>query len=258
MSEKDWKRLYEELLQRHETKQSANQELEELLGRTITRLTVAAMGLDQRLDPHLKKVRDLARKGISPLNKEQLNNVSDGLLHYSQEEFDESEGKTPSIKHLLDNLSLDAKELTELEGLVQMLVSDPAGMQQKGFNRMSQLLGQGCGVTRRPGLFDRLFGGEEVTAQSGPGPNEILLNLLEHASWPGHWGTTVNELKLRLQDKKAPADTWTGVLEELLALAQWAADSGKSLSITPTRRYFRSDQEEEIIEAKQGKFEDWM
>ena len=141
MSEKDWKRLYEELLQQHETKQSANQELEELLGRTITRLTVAAMGLDQRLDPHLKKIRDLARKGVSAKNQDQLNSVSDGLLHYSKEELDESGGKGPSVEHLLDGLTLDAKELAELERLMLVLVSDPASMQQEGFGRMSQLLG---------------------------------------------------------------------------------------------------------------------
>lgn len=219
MSEKDWKRLYEELLQQHETKQSANQELEELLGRTITRLTVAAMGLDHRLDPHLKKIRDLARKGVSPKNQDQLNSVSDGLLHYSQEELDGSGEEGPSVKHLLVDLHLDAKELTELEHLMLVLLSDPAGMQQEGFSRMSQLLGRGSGVIPKPGLFDRLFGGEEAPPESGPGPNEILLNLLEQASWPGHWGDKIGELKLRLQGKKRAADAWTGVLEDLLALS---------------------------------------
>jgi hypothetical protein len=47
-------------------------------------------------------------------------------------------------------------------------------------------------------------------------------------------------------------------LEELLDLAQWAAEEGFSLIITPIYRYYRSDQEGEIVQTKQGKFEHWM
>jgi diguanylate cyclase len=68
-------------------------------------------------------------------------------------------------------------------------------------------------------LFDRLFGGGGESEEKGPGPNEILLNLLEQASWPGHWGDQINELKLRLQGKQVAADAWTGVLEDLLSLS---------------------------------------
>ncbi len=219
MSEKDWKQLYEELLQQHESEQSANQQLEELLSHTITRLTVAAMGLDQRLDPHLKKIRDLVRRGVNRKNQDQLNTVSDGLLHYSQEELEKLAGDEVNVKHLLDGLSLDAKELTEVEHLMQVLVSNPAGMQQDAFNRMTQLLGLGLGLTRRAGIFERLFGGDESPTDSGPGPNEILLNLLEQATWPGHWGVSISELKQRLQGRKVTADAWTSVLEELLSLS---------------------------------------
>jgi hypothetical protein len=47
-------------------------------------------------------------------------------------------------------------------------------------------------------------------------------------------------------------------LEELLSLARWAAKADCSLHLTPIRRYHRSDQEEEIVQIKQGRFEDWM
>jgi diguanylate cyclase len=218
MTEKDWKSLYEELLQLYENEQSASQALEELLTRTVTRLTVAAMGLDQRLDPHLKKIRDLARKGVNPKSQDQLNTVSEGLLHYSQEEIDGSTGEGLSVKHLLDGLSLDRKELTEFEHLLMVLASDPGGMQQDAFRRFSELLGRGQGFTRKSGFFDRLFGGSE-SEEKRPGPNEILFNLLEQASWPGHWSEQINELKQRLQGKQVAPDAWTEVLEELLTLS---------------------------------------
>ena len=47
-------------------------------------------------------------------------------------------------------------------------------------------------------------------------------------------------------------------LEELLALARWAARKEYSLHLTPIRRYHCSDQEEEIVQIKQGRFENWM
>ncbi|MBN1147119.1 MAG: 1-acyl-sn-glycerol-3-phosphate acyltransferase [Anaerolineales bacterium] len=47
-------------------------------------------------------------------------------------------------------------------------------------------------------------------------------------------------------------------LEELLALARWAAEAECSLHLTPIRRYQRSDQAEESVQIKQGSFENWM
>jgi 1-acyl-sn-glycerol-3-phosphate acyltransferase len=47
-------------------------------------------------------------------------------------------------------------------------------------------------------------------------------------------------------------------LEELLALARWAAESGLSLTDTPVRRYYAPDQDEEVVQTRQGSFERWM
>jgi 1-acyl-sn-glycerol-3-phosphate acyltransferase len=47
-------------------------------------------------------------------------------------------------------------------------------------------------------------------------------------------------------------------LEELLALARWAAESGLALTITPVRRFYSLDQEREVVQIKQGSFERWM
>ena len=44
MTEKDWKQQYEVLLRQHESEEGANRELQELLTRTIIRLTLAANG----------------------------------------------------------------------------------------------------------------------------------------------------------------------------------------------------------------------
>jgi diguanylate cyclase len=220
MSEKDWKRLYEQLLKRSESEKEANQELERLLTRTITRLTVAAMGLDHRLDPHLKGIRNAVRKGLKSREQEQFQALSDGLLHYSQEPLEGPQGVKSAFQHLLAELTLSGKELAELEELLAQLVADPAEMQQRQFKRLTDLLGQGEGASvKRGGLFDRLFGGGAAEEEAGLQPNKILLNLLDKASWPGHWGEQINELKQRLIDKEATAEAWIEVLEDLLDLS---------------------------------------
>jgi diguanylate cyclase len=220
MSEKDWKRLYEGLLQQHESEKEANQELEELLTRTITRLTLASMGLDKRLDPHLKGIRNAVRKGVDRRLKEQFNALSDGLLHFSKESLQSQPEEKPVYRHLLAPLSLNDKEVVELERLIARLAGDPTDMKEDQFARLCQLLGQGDGGrAKRSGLFERLFGGATAEESSGPRPNDILFNLLEKASWPGHWGEHIDEFKQRLTDERATPDTWTGVLEDLLALS---------------------------------------
>jgi hypothetical protein len=47
-------------------------------------------------------------------------------------------------------------------------------------------------------------------------------------------------------------------LEELLALASWTSGSGLRLTLTPIRRYTSPDQEEKVVQIKQGTFEAWM
>jgi diguanylate cyclase len=220
MSEKDWKRLYEELLKKSESEKEANQELKELLTRTITRLTVAAMGLDRRLDPHLKGIRDAVRKGVNHRLHEQFQALSDGLLHFSEDTPEEPSGDLSGHQHLLAALTLSGRELAELKTLLALLLADPADMRHEQFNRLIDLLDQGRGAgAKRGGLFDRLFGVSAAEEEHEPQPNEILLNLLEKASWPGHWGDQINDLKRRLIDKQAADDAWIGVLEDLLALS---------------------------------------
>lgn len=220
MTDKDWKHLYEELLEQHESEKTANKELEELLTRTITRLTVAAMGLDHRLDPHLKGIRDAARKGLDLHLKEKFNALSDGLLHFSQDTPETDRDEKSEFRHLLEGLPLKGKALSELESLLSALVSDPAGMRQEAFNRLAELLGQNKGVAaKRAGLFDRLFSGDGAHDDQGPRPNDILLNLLEQASWPGHWGDHIGDLKRRLLGRQVAADAWIEVLQDLLVLS---------------------------------------
>ncbi len=219
MNEKDWKLRYEDLLHQHESEAEANRELEGLLTRTIIRLTLAADSLDPRLDPHLKGVRDAVRGGINDQLAAKLNALSDGLLHFSESTEEGGGDASAEYLRLLDALQLNKKEAQETVALMQLLSDDPGQMDDTQFSRLVSLLNPGLPVKgRKSGLFERLLGAVPSDRESGPQPNEILLNLLEQASWPGHWGEDVSRLKLRL-GVKAPPDAWTEVLHDLLDLS---------------------------------------
>lgn len=47
-------------------------------------------------------------------------------------------------------------------------------------------------------------------------------------------------------------------LEELIALARWAADANRGLRIVPIRRYLTPSKTKEIVQTEQGRSQDWM
>lgn len=68
-----WKEKYLNLLDEHEHSAESYKEKEELLCKTIVRLTIATTGLDPLLDPHLLNIRDQLKNGInSQTLKEEL------------------------------------------------------------------------------------------------------------------------------------------------------------------------------------------
>ena len=68
-----WKEKYLDLLDEQEQSTESYKEKEELLCKTIVRLTIATTGLDPLLDPHLLSIRDQLKNGInSPALKDAL------------------------------------------------------------------------------------------------------------------------------------------------------------------------------------------
>ena len=142
MNDKDWKQLYEELLRRHEDETAASQELELLLCRTISRLTLAADGLDERLDSHLKSIRRAVKSGDGATLKERLTALSDGLLHPA--EAPENGDAEPDYSQLLSPLALSTKDAAEAEQLLRLLSDNPVAMEYE--------LGQRIGVQGTPAI----------------------------------------------------------------------------------------------------------
>jgi diguanylate cyclase len=68
-----WKEKYLSLLDEQEQSEKSYKQNEDILCKTIIRLTIATTGLDPHLDPHLQNIRDQLKNGInSPALKEEL------------------------------------------------------------------------------------------------------------------------------------------------------------------------------------------
>ena len=73
-----WKEKYLNLLDEHEHSEESYKEKEDLLCKTIVRLTIATTGLDPLLDPHLLNIRDQLKNGI---NSQALKEELDKFTH---------------------------------------------------------------------------------------------------------------------------------------------------------------------------------
>ncbi len=82
-----WKKKYFNLLDENEALESSNQEREDLLCKTIIRLSFATMGVNKELDPYLKKIRTQLKKGLKTEQlKSELDNFSSALITMEESE----------------------------------------------------------------------------------------------------------------------------------------------------------------------------
>ncbi len=269
--EKDWKQAYQELLLQHEQSLDSRAETEGLLVRAITRLTVAASGMDPNLDPHLKSICDAVRNGVKPTLNERLNALSDSLVH--QSDSDDFAGPEPLeiCGQLISRLQLPKSEVSEASRLFSHLLSDPVHVAETELDRLAALLNHAVteGTPPKSGLFGRLLSSSKQGDGEGEGegdtPNHMLMELLDRASWPGHWGTDISDFQSRLADKPA-ADEWVRVLRDLLELtsrsygdAQSEIQETESFLEELTRRlqeldtYLRSGHDSREVAIKSGR-----
>lgn len=79
--ENKWKTKYQKLLEEHELNQQNSEDEQELLCKTIVRLSLATKGLDKQLDPHLDKIRKQLKSGVKSVNlRVALDEFSNALL----------------------------------------------------------------------------------------------------------------------------------------------------------------------------------
>ena len=251
-----WKRRYYDGLEQLDKREKVWARTEDLLRHAISRLTLAAEGLDERLDDQLVAVRNAFRdKTDSSVLHQRVEAMSETLLRLEQKKKSTRTAKpvTPSLTRLLDRLDLPkglgrkTKALREhladipMNNNIDPLLNEFAGLLQEAFTLLDASAGStsaSAGTGNEGGILRKLFGKSPstaakvdapgaVTAPSAPSapsaPNtpvslqEMLLQLLERLSLPAELAPRVDAIKIRLEEVES-ANDWARILEDIAGL----------------------------------------
>lgn len=156
-----WKNKYYDLLDQNEGLEKAGEEKEELLCKTIVKLSLAAMGQHRQLDHHLDKIRDQLKKGLrTDLLKNELDYFSktlvdienadllkiqlhaDSLFDFLKYCFPEKQGELTGIVQKLENqeISNENRLFQEIYSVIIAEHPDPSHSIQNETNDYSSTI----------------------------------------------------------------------------------------------------------------------
>ncbi len=166
-----WKRKYYDALGENESKERAWTQADELLRKTISRLTLAADGLDDTLDGHLKSLRDAIRDHADArVLRQRIDAMSESLVRLDAKRAKKIVVPNPAapLQALLDKIELPQDQARRIKALRKQMdgandetlapvIADFARLLQ---NILSDLAAASEAASGKHGggLFSRLFG----------------------------------------------------------------------------------------------------
>lgn len=217
-----WKRKYYDALGEQEAQERQWRQAEELLRKTISRLTLAADGLDSTLDGHLKALRDAIRdRADARVLRQRIEAMSASLVRLDSKRSPKTVAASPlqPLQSLLDSLQLPPGQARQVKAFRKQLeratydvpsaVADFAALLQTCFGETPPA---------SSGLLGRLFGREPSqavpagdaaatppSAQSVSAARELLLHLLENLPSPPT-AETLDAWRKQAQDANTQAE----------------------------------------------------
>jgi diguanylate cyclase len=242
-----WKSRYYDSLEQLEKKEKLWVRTEDLLRRAISRLTLAAEGLDNTLDEQLESLRSAFRdKADGSVLYQRVEAMSDTLLRLDQKKKASRSQKaaTPSLTRLLDRLELPKglgrktkvlrEHLADAPGSnIDPLLNEFAGLLHEAFALVDANVGKSGDAGG--GMLRKLFGKTAPAADKGDVPatatatatvaaaaapislQEMLLQLLERLTLPIELNARVEGIKARLETVEGAGD-WARILEDIAGL----------------------------------------
>jgi len=249
--DEQWKRKYFSQLEDAEGKEKQWQQADELLRKTISRLTLAADGQDATLDKQLSDLRNAIRDRASSA---QLRKAIDAMsatmvkLERERKQDDADTGNDSVLLKLLDQLQLPKGTGRKTKQLRKLLSDSAASESEQAVSAFVELFQSAMELSVEPesgettsaergGLFQRLFGGQEKEADNdapdnrdSPAPNtveggnntgvrEILIRLLERLSLPDDLMKQVDAIREKIEVASSNS-SWDQVLEQIADLVQ--------------------------------------
>ncbi len=267
MDEENWKQKYLASLDNLEKQENKWQVTEALLKQGLTRVALAAQGLDASLDDDLALLRKTLRKAIDPQRLESVvNDLTQSVKRLDEHRNDKSAAHSTQelLTRWLDSLSFPAsfsarikilrqkiemtQNLTEMEtplrelsGLVNEALQHENTVTQPSAQNNSQQEKR----ERGGGFFSRLFGGDSrnVTGEqlqthvakdtpATPQINEFCIQLLDTLSLPAELTDQVENLKDWLGEglsDRSVAPALTSIANLISAMRRQMEEENKEL-----------------------------
>jgi diguanylate cyclase len=184
-----WKDKYLKLLDTQQKPSGVgnDREKEELLCKTIIRLSLAASGFDNTLDKHLQTIRDHLEQGIdSATLKQDLGHFADTLGNFSGA----ANKPSPETKFLFDFLLRQYTDAPQQSALLALRDANALGNQEQLFNTLLAIINLDVSSTQAPnGVADQI----DIKIVS-----DQLLRLLEGIDIPTVFSLQANAVKEEL------------------------------------------------------------
>jgi diguanylate cyclase len=212
----DWRERYLKLADEAEREQQQHAAAERELNRLITRISVAVLGLDPLLDPHLEKLREVARSGKTARLAQEAGALGDAMVRAADERT-----QTGVLPRLLDRGSLGKREVRETLRLWAEIAAAPSDARDEQLDRLGELLRKGAssgeaGSPARGGLLAKFIARGEPAPDTGP--NQRLLQVLRAIDWPASLQPQAADFLARLEDDSEGV-VWVEVVGQISALA---------------------------------------
>ena len=243
-----WKAKYFAQLEESERKEKQWHDADELLRKTISRLTLAADGLDSTLDQQLRDLRNAIRDRAGTM---QLGTLVDDMsrtlarLDTERAEGGQDSGENPLLD-LLEALSLPRGTGRQTKALKKRLgesstdnkttIQSFAKLIRTAIELSSDETEQTASQGARAGLLQRIFGATDSGADAPAGDSktqpkepaarqttdtvrEVLIRLLECLSLPEELVDRVQDIRTGIQAIRE-GESWDGILEQIADLVQ--------------------------------------
>lgn len=225
MSEDNWKQKYLDSLDKREKQEKQWQATEALLKQGLTRVALAAQGLDATLDDDLNQMRKVLRKDIDINHLENvINDLTQSVKHLDDQRSDKtaSQGPQQLLTHWLDSLSFPSPLTSRIKALRQQInnthdiddmeapLRELAELVNEALQHESNPTPNKASTDSRGGIsfFGRLFGGNSDNSAHQPKssrdtPNhnaepqisDFCIQLLDTLSLPAELTEQVESLK---------------------------------------------------------------
>lgn len=231
-----WKRKYFDTLREYDREEKRWKESDQLLRKAVSRLALAAGGIDEELDRYLLDLRNAVRGHSDNRQlREQVDAISRSLARLDTERSVSRVAKKRNhLADLLGALSLPKGVHPQAALLKKKLANDGTADATTAIKSFAELIHLALELSfddvappseddNRKGVFGRLFGGNEKAQVSSDVPvaavADVLVRLLERLSLPKDFSDQTEKIREQILQKKE-SRSWDDVLEQIADLVQ--------------------------------------